>query len=76
MNDRTKEATPNKPKLNHVVFCPPFLLLLVAIVANFVAPDQYQKVIDGLNEMILDGFSGLFIGVAAASLILLSLIHI
>ena len=79
MNDQTEEATPQKPKLNHVVFWPPFLLLLTAIVTNFVAPEQYQSGIDGLRKLILDYFSWLFIGVAAASLMLcvvLSLIHI
>ena len=77
MTDQTKEATSPKPKLNHVVFWPPFLLLLTAIVTNFVAPKQYQSAIDGVKNIILDNFSWLFIGVAAASLVLcLSLIHI
>jgi len=70
MNDQTKEATLQKPKLNHVVFWPPFLLLLTAIVTNFVAPEQYQAAIDGLKTLILNNFSWLFIGVAAASLVL------
>ena len=73
MADQTSEAATDvvaKPSLNHVVFWPPFLLLLVAIVINFVAPEQYQKAIEGLNGLILDNFSGLFIGVAAASLVL------
>ena len=70
MTDQTKEATSPKPKLNHVVFWPPFLLLLTAIVTNFVAPEQYQSGIDGLRKLILDYFSWLFIGVAAASLVL------
>ena len=73
MADQITEAATDvvaKPSLNHVVFWPPFLLLLVAIVINFVAPEQYQKAIEGLNGLILDNFSGLFIGVAAASLVL------
>jgi len=52
------------------VFWPPFLLLLTAIVTNFVAPKQYQAAIDGFRNIILDNFSWLFIGVAAASLML------
>ena len=75
MNDQTREATPQqappkRPKLNHIVFWPPFLLLLTAIVTNFVAPAQYQTAIDGVKNIILDNFSWLFIGVAAASLVL------
>ena len=66
----TKPPNETKPRLNHVVFWPPFLLLLIAIVINFAAPEQYAKVINGLNRFILSNFSWLFIGVAAASLIL------
>ena len=62
--------TKTKPKLNHVVFWPPFSLLLIAIAINFLAPEQYDKVIKSLNVFILSHFSWLFIGVAAASLIL------
>ena len=61
MADQTTEAAADvvaKPSLNHVVFWPPFLLLLVAIVIYFVAPEQYQKAIEGLNGLILDNFSG------------------
>jgi len=64
------DELPPTPKLNHVVFWPPFLLLLTAIVTNFVAPAQYQSAIDGLKNIILGNFSWLFIGVAAASLVL------
>jgi len=66
----TAQTTAPKPKLNHVVFWPPFLLLLLAIAINFLAPAQYEKAINGLNNLILSNFSWLFIGVAAASLIL------
>ena len=66
----TKQTEETKPKLNHVVFWPPFSLLLIAIVINFLAPEQYAKAINGLNDLILNNFSWLFIGVAAASLIL------
>lgn len=59
-----------KPKLNHVVFWPPFLLLLVAIVTNLVAPAQYQEAVGFLKNFILNNFGWLFIGVAAASLVL------
>jgi choline-glycine betaine transporter len=56
-------------KLNHVVFWPPFLLLVAAIVANFVAPDQYMATIKFINSWILKYFGWLFVTCAAASLI-------
>ncbi|MFT5302909.1 MAG: glycine betaine transporter [Mariniblastus sp.] len=55
--------------LNHWVFWPPFLLLLAAIVLNFVAPDEYVDgvnvgrfftVVNGANNWILDHFGWLF----------------
>ena len=73
MTDQNSDTAPpveTKPKLNHLVFWPPFSLLLIAIAINFLAPEQYAKAINGLNDFILSNFSWLFIGVAAASLIL------
>ncbi len=56
--------------LNHYVFWPPFLLLLTAIVLNFVAPDTvvndkkvegvFSKTVNGANDWILDNFGWLF----------------
>ncbi|WP_075085697.1 BCCT family transporter [Mariniblastus fucicola] len=67
---------PPRPKLdsvalNHVVFWPPFLLLLFAVGLNFLSPDKvgddgkiipggFSKVINGANGWILDHFSWLF----------------
>ena len=65
-----------KPKrlfadLNHAVFWPPFLLLLAAIVLNFIAPDTvgadgekvagaFSKTVNGANDWILGNFGWLF----------------
>jgi choline-glycine betaine transporter len=56
--------------LNHYVFWPPFLLLMAAIVLNFVAPDvvddgqkipgMFSKTMDGANDWILNQFGWLF----------------
>jgi len=70
----TKNETANKASttsLNHVVFWPPFLLLLFAVVLNFVSPDKredgkivefgaFSTLINGANSWILDHFSWLF----------------
>ena len=65
-----KEERP-APSMNHVVFWPPFLLLLFAVILNFVSPDKkneagetvngaFSTVINGANSWILDHFSWLF----------------
>jgi hypothetical protein len=41
MNDANAVAAAKRPLLNHLVFWPPFVLLVLAIIANFVAPDWY-----------------------------------
>ncbi|MFK7769337.1 MAG: BCCT family transporter [Mariniblastus sp.] len=72
---RPKEPTPKSASgllsnLNHAVFWPPFLLLLGAIVLNFIAPDQivdgekvsggFSKTVDGANDWILGNFGWVF----------------
>ncbi len=62
--------THSPSKLNHIVFWPPFLLLLLAVILNFISPDRmedgkkipgaFSAVIDGANTWILDHFSWLF----------------
>lgn len=72
--------------LNHLVFWPPFLLLLAAIVLNFIAPD---KVVDGeevdgvfnesvtlANDWILDNFGWLFAITAFLAIVLCIFISI
>lgn len=72
---------PNPVALNHIVFWPPFLLLLVAVVLNFISPDSigengdkidgaFSTVIKGANEWILDHFSWLFSLCAVLALVL------
>ena len=46
--------------LNHFVFWPPFTLLLVAVVLNFVDADKFKKVTEGANDWILGHFGWLF----------------
>lgn len=69
MTDTSKPIS--ETKLNHVVFWPPFLLLLFAVILNFVSPDKrddgkivefgaFSTVINGANTWILDHFSWMF----------------
>ena len=57
--------------LNHFVFWPPFLLLLAAIILNFIAPDskdengkrvlgEFSKTVENANGWILENFGWLF----------------
>lgn len=69
MNNAPKSDS--NSKLNHFVFWPPFLLLLFAVILNFVSPDTvdengkvvrglFYDVVDGSNKWILNHFSWLF----------------
>lgn len=69
MNSAEAGDAAAKPSLNHKVFWPPFVLLVLAIVANFVVPG-WLETIDALKVGILDNFSWLFMGVATGSLLL------
>jgi choline-glycine betaine transporter len=66
----TKTPNNSSPGLNPYVFWPPFSLLALAILINFVAPEWYLATIDSMNDWILSKFSWLFVGVAAASVVL------
>ena len=72
---RSKDPSANKAglwaSLNHFVFWPPFLLLLAAIILNFIAPDKvdendkkvdgaFSTSVNGANDWILDNFGWLF----------------
>jgi choline-glycine betaine transporter len=62
----------NSSSLNHVVFWPPFLLLVSAVALNFISPDKcdedgkvlengaFSNITAGANEWILNHFSWLF----------------
>ncbi len=56
--------------LNHVVFWPPFLLLLVAVLLNFVAPEQFNQLINTTNDWVLFNFGWLFSLVAFLAVLL------
>jgi len=75
---RQKTMAPNKPvpnyknesKLNHLVFWPPFLLLIGAAILNFALPDQFAKITNGANEWVLTNFGWLFTVVAFLAVML------
>ena len=46
--------------LNHFVFWPPFLLLLVAVVLNFVDAATFKQATEGANHWILGNFGWMF----------------
>jgi len=64
------EKKTNSVSLNHLVFWPPFSLLLSAVILNFRYPDRmedgkkieglFSTIINGANSWILDHFSWLF----------------
>jgi len=67
--------------LNHFVFWPPFLLLLGAIILNFVAPDgkdengkrvigEFSKTVNSANDWILANFGWLFSSCASLAVML------
>lgn len=56
--------------LNHLVFWPPFLLLLAAVVLNFTNLDKFTEVTNGANEWILTNF-GWFFSVCAFACVVL-----
>ena len=57
-------------KLNHVVFWPPFLLLIAAVVLNFTNQQWFSSVTNAANRWVLNHFGFLFLSVGAACLIL------
>lgn len=59
---RTKDSPqPDGPgKLNHLVFWPPFLLLLMVVVLNFTSPKNFEAVTSGTRDWILVNFGWLF----------------
>ena len=71
MTKHTERKELPTSSMNHVVFWPPFLLLLFAVILNFVSPDTkdeagetvngaFSTIIRGANSWILDHFSWLF----------------
>ncbi len=56
--------------LNHGVFWPPFLLLIAAVVLNFVAPTRFNQFTTGLNDWILANFGWFFLVVGFLAVLL------
>ena len=71
MTQENSKQKPSSVSLNHVVFWPPFLLLLTAVALNFISPDTvgadgkkiegaFSRIINGSEDWILDHFSWMF----------------
>jgi choline-glycine betaine transporter len=70
--DTKAQAASSSVSLNHVVFWPPFLVLVFAVALNFISPDEidaagkvvqygaFSKLINAANGWILNQFSWLF----------------
>ena len=86
LNSSGQAADSSRSGLNHLVFWPPFLLFIAAIILNFAAPDkivdgektqgQFSKAVNGANGWILDNFGWLFSGCAFLAVMLCILICI
>ena len=59
-----------KSGLNHFVFWPPFLLLLVAVLLNFFAPDWFMSITNTANNWVLTNFGWLFLIVGFTAVLL------
>ena len=46
--------------LNHVVFWPPFLLLVAAVFLNVTSPEKFETIITDANGWVLNNFGWLF----------------
>ncbi|MEM7453595.1 MAG: BCCT family transporter [Planctomycetota bacterium] len=55
-------------ELNHLVFWPPFLLLLAAVVLNLVDKEKFKEVTGSLNEVVISNFGWLFVICAVLAL--------
>ena len=63
-------AAVQKSKLNHVVFWPPFLLLIAAVILNFTNPQWFSSVTNTANRWVLNNFGIFFLAVGATCLVL------
>ncbi len=59
-NDDDKENRSLFGSLNHLVFWPPFLLLLLAVILNFVDAQRFKQITEGANNWVLGNFGWLF----------------
>lgn len=56
--------------LNHLVFWPPFLLLLAAVILNLTSKEKFSSVTNGARDWILMNFGWLFTLCAFAAVVL------
>lgn len=63
-------ATAVTPRLNPVVFWPPFLLLVAAVILNLLMPKAFAEVVGGVNDWLLKHFGWLYTTTAFVSLAL------
>lgn len=68
-NSAKNNSLKKKSRLNHFVFWPPFLLLLTAVILNFVAPSSFQSATNYANDWILTNVGWLFSLVAFAAVV-------
>ena len=66
----TKKPKSKNSSLNHLVFWPPFLLLIGAAILNFALPDQFAKITNAANDWVLTNFGWLFTIVAFLAVML------
>jgi len=57
-------------KLNHPVFLPPFVLLILAMIVSLTAKDTFLELVNGVNQWILTHFDWLFSYTSFAMLLL------
>ncbi|MCA9106812.1 MAG: BCCT family transporter [Planctomycetales bacterium] len=69
MAESNGEATVSaRPKLNHFVFWPPFVLMLGTAIANLLFPDRFGVAFKTANDWLIDHLGWLFVTCAFASL--------
>ena len=63
-----------KKSLNHLVFWPPFLLLLLAVILNLALPSTFGQIMTTAEKWVLDYFGWLFTLVTVLSLVVCLLV--
>ena len=56
--------------LNHIVFWPPFLLLIGAVILNLTRPKQFESMINSAQSWVLENGGWLFLAVGFAAFLL------
>ncbi|MEZ6095761.1 MAG: BCCT family transporter [Pirellulaceae bacterium] len=66
----------SSPRIQHLVFWPPFLLMLGAVLLNLIQPQQFQAILTVSNKWVLDHFGWLFVTCALGSLLVCALVSV